>query len=130
MRKKKISAQAVEFVLTREIGELRYLKAIDIARNFGINNFYLSRIFKIDQKITLNNFILREKIYRAVFILEENFDKSIEELARELGFVKVADFNSEFKKYFTISPERYRDLRRKRPFNQAYSSDLLFNPNI
>ncbi len=112
MKKRKVTDRAVEFILTRRPKELKNLKVLDIAEMIGINRAYLSRRFKYDQRISLSNFILREKIYRAIFILKEDGEKSIEELSRELGFMNVEDFDNEFEKHLAISPGKFRDLSK------------------
>lgn len=113
MRKKKNSERVVEFILTRKIEDLKDLTVGKVAKSIGVNRFYLSLKFIIDQKITLPKFILREKMHEAYFILEENKKRSVDELSEELGFSKVEDFNIEFEKYFAIAPKKYRDLREK-----------------
>ena len=37
--------------------------------------------------------------------------KSIEELSRELGFLKVEDFDVEFEKYYAIKPVKFRKIK-------------------
>lgn len=112
MKKRKISDRAVEYILTRKIDELRSLNAGKVAKSIGANSSYLSRCFETDQKISLGDFILREKIYRAIFILEKDFEISIAELSRELGFTQLDDFVREFRVIIAIDPEKYRDLRK------------------
>ncbi|MCI0470719.1 MAG: helix-turn-helix domain-containing protein [Candidatus Aminicenantes bacterium] len=112
MKKRKVSDKAVDYILSRNLERLRYLKASNIAEYIGANRSYLSRRFKMEQNISLKDFILREKIHRAIFILEMNPGKSIQELSTELGFLKVEDFDEEFRNYMTVEPERYRYLKK------------------
>lgn len=112
MGKKSISNQAVNFILTLENKDLRDLNAEEVAKRIGVKTTNLSRNFKIDQKISLTDFIIREKIYRAIFLLEKNHDLSIEELSNELGFRDVNDFEMTFRSIIAIEPEKYRGLRK------------------
>lgn len=113
MRNKKVTELAVEFILSRNIKDLGELTTEKVARNISVNSFYLYLSFLVYQKITLPNYILREKLNEAFFTLENDKEKSIEELSEDLGFLDVQDFNFEFKKYFAIAPKEFRDIRRK-----------------
>lgn len=115
MRKENLVERAVEYILSRDIEELANLSEEKVAMSIGINNIHLSRIFEDDRKMTIVNFIQREKINRAFFILCEDNVKSIDELSSELGFSKVEDFNIAFKKSFAINPQAYKDLKKESP---------------
>ncbi|MCK4763929.1 MAG: helix-turn-helix transcriptional regulator [Candidatus Aminicenantes bacterium] len=120
MKEKRISDQAIHFILSRKNEELKDLTGLEIARNIGTNQAELSRSFKIDYNITLSVFVKREKIYRALSILDRDHEKSIDELAKELGFLKVEDFIMEFRRQAAIEPQKYRELRKKaKPAKQA-----------
>lgn len=112
MRKRKISDKAIDYILSRNVDQLRNLKVGKIARTIGANSSYLSRRFKIDQQMSLHDFILREKIFRAIFILEENPGASIRGISKELGFPDFSDFALEFKKNLAIDPERYQYIKK------------------
>lgn len=110
VRKRKISDLAAELVLKQSIVELKKLTAEQVAKRLGVSWAYITRRFKKDQRISLRAFILREKLHRAFFVLSKDGGKSIDELARELGFLKVENFNVEFEKYHAIAPAKYRDI--------------------
>jgi AraC-like DNA-binding protein len=112
MKKKRISERAVDFILSRENEDLKHLTEQKVAQGIGANRSYLSRSFKIDQNITLAKFVKREKIHRALFILDKEHEKSIIDLSIELGFMNIKDFILEFKNQVAIEPEKYRDLRK------------------
>ncbi len=113
MKKNKISDRAVDYILTRRNEELKDLTEVKVASGIGANRSYLARCFKTDRNISLSRFVRREKIHRALFILEKDHRKCIEELAKELGFIKVDDFVREFKNQVAIEPSKYRDLRNR-----------------
>jgi len=113
MRRKKVSDLAVEYILTRNLEDLKELTIEKIAKAIGVNRLYLSLIFMIDQRITIPGFIMREKLHEAFFIIEKDKKKSIEELSKELGFLKVEDFDVEFEKYYAIKPVRFREIRNE-----------------
>lgn len=107
----KLSQQVVEYILTRDMEELATLSVEKIAKIVHRNRAYLYRKFKSDQKISIRQFILREKMHRTVFILEKDNEISITELSRRLGFLSVERFAREFIKYLAIDPRKYRELK-------------------
>jgi AraC-like DNA-binding protein len=109
----KLSQQVVEYILTRDIEELATLSTEKIAKTLHRNRAYLHRKFKSDQKISIHQFILREKMHRTVFVLEKNKEISIAELSRRLGFLSVERFVREFIKYLAVDPLRYRELKSR-----------------
>lgn len=113
MIKKKVSECAVEYILTRDLDDLKELTVEKIAKNIGINKLYLSLMFIIDQRITIPGFIVREKLHEAYFILEGCKKKKVVELSKELGFQDTEEFNMEFEKYFAIKPEEFKDIKSK-----------------
>jgi len=113
VKKRKISDLAVEFILKQSEEELQKLSAAKIARFLGVSKAYLSQEFKKDQKISCPDFIVREKLHRAFFVLNMNREKSIDKLAKELGFPTTDDFTIEFEKYHAITPERYKVILSK-----------------
>ena len=111
MKKKKVSDRAVEYILTRKLEDLGALTGLKIAVAVGVKLSYLSRKFKTDQQIALEDFITREKIHTAIYMLEENREMSIEELAGKLGYMEPGSFIEVFKNYIAVEPERYKELR-------------------
>lgn len=114
MRKRKISDRVTEFVLTRETPDLGSLRVANIAATFDVNPSYLSRIFKGDKDITLNEFITGEKMYRSVNLLRKEKDLTMDELAKVVGFSRADYFITLFKNYFGVHPKKFRKSRRLR----------------
>jgi len=113
MRRKKIPERAVDFILSRKDEDLKGIKVHEVARKIKANRSYLSRAFKKEQRLSITGFISREKVYRALFILDKDQQKPIEELSQELGFPHIEDFILEFKKHIAIDPVRYRDIKKQ-----------------
>jgi two-component system response regulator YesN len=106
-----LADRAVEFILTRDIEALRALTEEEIAENLKVTPSYLLKTFMTQQSMALKRFITREKIHRAIFILEKNKAISVEELSNKLGFPRTDDFAMEFQEYLAIDPYRYKELR-------------------
>lgn len=84
----------------------------ELSRLFFIDKSYLSRIFKEVTNFTVNEFINCQRIGKARILIAET-DKSMEEVARELGYESLAYFDRVFKKYTDITPLQYRKKKRK-----------------
>jgi two-component system, response regulator YesN len=114
MGKQKISDRVAEFVLTRKNDELALLKVSIIADTFGVNPSYLSRTFKADKDITLNEFINGQKMFRSALMLKKNRNLTMEDLATIAGFSRADYFITLFKNYFGVHPQKFKKTRRSR----------------
>ncbi len=109
----KTSDMAAEFVLTRKTEELASLTGQKIAEALGLDPTRLLESFAAHQHINLEQFITREKLHRSVFILDEDSEISIDDLAKKLGFRETRQFAREFENYLLIPPRRYREIIRQ-----------------
>lgn len=85
------------------------LTSSDIARKLQCNVDYLGRIFKSNFGITLTDAIHLKKIGTAKRELIET-NKTINDIANELGFNDVNYFRRVFSKYQNVSPSAYRKV--------------------
>lgn len=77
----------------------------------------LSNKFKSELKITINEYILRQKMFKAEQLLRSS-DMTIAQISNALGFSEQFYFSRCFKKTHGMSPVKYR------------KSEILFLPNI
>lgn len=110
-KKKYQSDSIVEFILTRKQDELETLSVESIARSLGINRTRLWRCFKKEKKLTLEEYIFRIRINEAAFLLQNKTELTIKEVAEKTGYYCYDYFIRIFKKYFGISPGRYKNLK-------------------
>lgn len=81
----------------------------DIARHVGLNETYLSSIFKKQTGRSLIDFLTFTRVQHAKELLISH-DKSINEIAEEVGFNDAKYFTKRFKKLTGVSPNEYRKL--------------------
>lgn len=105
-----ISRRVAEFILTRQLDELSTLTREKISTVLSLDPVKMTRAFESDQHISLERFILREKMYRAFFLIEKNHGITIEELAKKMGFLQTLEFAKEFETIFLIDPGKYKEL--------------------
>ncbi len=106
----RLSHRVTDYILSRETEELASLTGSKIAETLGIDLSDLVHTFKTHQKITPDEFILREKMYRSLSLLDKDHEISIPELAKKMGFPKIERFTGEFKNYLLIEPQKYKEL--------------------
>ncbi len=91
----------------------RNLKVADVAAHFGYNEKYLSHLFGKIASITLKQYILNVKMDTANFLLTDT-NKSVREIASELGFTDSHNFTKAYKKISGLTPTEYRNAFSKR----------------
>ena len=89
------------------------LKITDIANAFGYSPKYLSHLFSEVRGTSLKQFITSIKIETASFYLTDS-DKTITEIAAEVGFSDVHNFSRTFKRVAGLTPSEYRNTYSKR----------------
>lgn len=113
MRDTILSQQVVKFILTRKDEDLAGLNEKKIADIFDMEQPIISGRFENDIKISINKFISRERIYRAIFTIDRNPDISVNELSIKLGFREYQNFIGEFKNLLLLTPDRYINIRKR-----------------
>lgn len=104
------SERVAAYIISLGTEELASLTEAKIADTLGMDLADLVQTFKSHQKITLDRFIVRQKMYRSLLLLDKNHKISIQELANKLGFPRIEPFAREFKNYLLIEPQVYKDL--------------------
>ena len=80
--------------------------------NMSRSNFF--NLFKDTFGITPNEYIIREKIEKAKAILCSPKDKSITQIAYQLGYSDSSYFSKQFKRVTGYTPRQYENLRVKK----------------
>lgn len=84
-----------------------------LAEKTGVNYFSLSKLFSSTEGITINKFIILQKIERTKEYLIYD-EKKLGEIAFELGYSSVAHLSTQFKKETGFSPTEFRKLLEPR----------------
>ena len=91
------------------------ISASDVAANIPISYSHLARIFSQYMKTSVNTYITRVKLDRAIHLLMTT-DLSVNEIAREIGYSSLSYFSNTFKNTLGQSPKEYRYRYRQRYF--------------
>lgn len=87
-----------------------HLEEVASISNLSISQF--SRIFKKETGKTFKDYFISKKIEKAKYYLEVT-NKSLNEIASEIGFEDSSYFTKVFKKYEKLCPKYYRDIIQK-----------------
>ena len=90
------------------------LSIADVARRAGCAYYYLSRKFKAEMGISLNDYIKRAKVERAKTLLLST-DLNVQEICERLHFGSRSFFAETFKEVTGTTPAAFRREREENP---------------
>jgi YesN/AraC family two-component response regulator len=101
--------QAVSYIEKHYAEKIR---EIDVAGICGLQSVRFSLLFKKEQGITFQKYLIQRRIQKAVELLKVPSEK-VTHAAGAVGFNDLSDFARIFKQYIGISPSKYRKQQRK-----------------
>lgn len=105
-----VSRKRLELVEIKSYLDEHYTEKImldDLAEEFFINKFYLSKIFRETYGTTVNNYLISKRITRAKQLLRFT-DMTVDEVGSAVGMADANYFSRMFRKVEGISPREYR----------------------
>ena len=85
------------------------ISVAQIARSLNLNHSYLARLFKKECKCSIQEYLIRTRIARAIELLEKEY--SIQQVSLSVGYTDASTFSKIFKKYVGTSPQKYQQER-------------------
>ncbi len=82
-----------------------------LAKSVGYNSEYISRFFKEKMSISYNQYLNIRRLNHATYLLT-NTDQTMLSCAIESGYTSLRTFNRNFKSYYEITPQEYRNNGR------------------
>lgn len=115
--------RAIDHVVSNLAGPLK-LEEVSKAADFS--PFHFHRVFKAFLGETLNQFVKRQRLERALFLMSHAPRRSLTDVAFECGFSSSSDFSRSFKQHYGLPPsdfhlETFRNSRREE-FERVWSS--------
>lgn len=89
----------------------------DLAAYVGLHPNYLSQLFSKSQKITLRDYIQREKITVSCNLLRHS-DQPIASIALYMGYQSQSKFTQAFEKWMSMTPSVYRHLHYRSIYDE------------
>ncbi len=111
-------------LIVRDLAQPLSLEAVSEAA--GFSPFHFHRIFKALLGETLNQFVKRQRLERALRLMSHAPDRSLTQVAMDCGFSSSSDFSRSFRQRYGAAPSRFdletfRNARREE-FERVLSS--------
>jgi len=87
--------------------------SVDLEKLLAKDYSLISSTFRKSEGLTLENFIIKQKIERVKELISYG-EKSMSEIAYELEYSSLAHLSNQFKKVMAISPTDYKKQNEKR----------------
>jgi AraC-like DNA-binding protein len=98
----------------------------DLCRELNYSNAHLTRMFRAYFNTTPNEYLIEWK-FRYARNLLKNTDMKITDVCTTIGYANLSQFNSQFKKRFSMTPSQYR--KNNKTIKSAQSSDTQSEEN-
>ncbi|NSL88195.1 helix-turn-helix transcriptional regulator [Chitinophaga sp. Mgbs1] len=100
----------VETVHYSELDEMKENFSTLLAGKLQKDYHYLSSLFSEMEGITIEQYIIQQKIERVKELLDYN-ELSLSEISYKLGYSSVAHLSGQFKKVTGLTPSQYKQLK-------------------
>jgi YesN/AraC family two-component response regulator len=87
------------------------ISLIDVAEKLGYSSAYLTDLVKRHTGITINRWIIKRRLSAAEALLQQS-DRSIEQVAEEVGYLNPGHFFRQFRQYIGTTPKAWRKANR------------------
>lgn len=105
----KMSEKIVNYLIKSDNTVFKDLNTTKLASMFDVNRSYLSRTFKECLGISLKRYITRLKILKSALLMMES-NLTVNEVAEKFGFERSDYFITAFKKFFGMTPGKFKNL--------------------
>lgn len=96
--------RAIDYIVGNLDGALRLE---DVARAAHFSPFHFHRVFRSLMGETLNQFVKRQRLERALYLMSHAPGRSLTEVALSCGFGSSSDFSRSFKQRFGLPPSQF-----------------------
>ena len=114
MMTKSVSDNVIRYVMTVADKEFAELSVGVLAYSFKMDRYKLLRQFKRQTAMTLEDFLFKEKMTRAAFLLKAYEGITVKEVSERIGFCTCDYFIRRFRGFYGIAPGRYREFKSTR----------------
>ena len=78
-----------------------------VAKEYGFNPFYLSRLFKDEVQMCFKDYLAGKRVEKAIVYMKD-VNLTIREIGELVGYSDQNYFSRIFKKYTSVGPQEYR----------------------
>jgi AraC-like DNA-binding protein len=95
----------------------------DIAAAIGVSPGHLSRVFRTEMGMSIQDYIQKFRVERAANLLKYS-EASLSEISHYACFHSQSHFGSVFKRYTGMTPRQYRDRYKEKEFRSKNGNDV------
>jgi AraC-like DNA-binding protein len=106
----------------------RPLPLQEIANALGYNKSYLCTLFKKENGVTINDYLMETRILKACDLISYS-DCSLKQVSQLTGFVSIHYFNRKFKEIVGIPPGQYRSSNLAEYMDGGLAETRTGDPN-
>ncbi|HEY4198853.1 MAG TPA: AraC family transcriptional regulator [Mucilaginibacter sp.] len=103
----------IELVHHSDLSELKISYSDQIATRLGKDYTYLSRLFSNSQDMTIERFIIEQKVEKIKELLDYG-EFNLNEIAYQMGYSSSAHLSTQFKTITGLTPSQYRSSEQQR----------------
>lgn len=109
----KVKLAIIELIHQGQEAELHTNTSDYIAEKIGLDYNYLSTLFSSFEGITIEKYLILQRIERVKELLVYN-EMSLKEIAYELGYSSVAHLSNQFKKVTGLTPSQFKQIKTEK----------------
>ncbi|MFD1188336.1 AraC family transcriptional regulator [Pontibacter rugosus] len=109
----KVKLAIIDLVHTVGEQEIQVNTSAYIAAKIGMEYNYLSTLFSSSEGITIEKYVILQRIERAKELLVYD-ELSLKEIAYQLGYSSVAHLSNQFKKVTGLTPSYFKQVKDER----------------
>ena len=122
------TAEAIKLEAKRYLDELEHLDRVEkfsvhLGKKLSRNYHNLSKLFRRVEKITIESYLIRQRVERAKRLLREE-QLTLSEIADRLHYTNVQHLSSQFRKVTGFSVREFKKLQRTERPNQSLTGVL------
>lgn len=115
-----IKSAIIRLIHTQEGAELNKKLSVVLSEKLGLDYHYLSSLFSSTEGVTIEQYIIRQRIERAKELIIYD-ELTLSEIADTLGYSSVQHLSQQFKKITGMTPTDFRQLKenKRKPLDQV-----------
>lgn len=117
-----IKTAIIRYIHTDDDAVMNKKLSVQLSEKLGVDYNYLSALFSSIEGITLEKYVILQRIERAKELLDYN-ELSLNEIADKLHYSSVQHLSQQFKKITGCTPSQYKQSREvvRKPLDQVGS---------
>lgn len=105
----KVKSLIIEAIYSEKIEDMNLKFSVFLSEELGMDYQYLSTLFSSVENVTIEHFIILQKVERAKELLKYN-ELTLSEIAYRLGYSSVQHLSNQFKKITGLTASQFKEI--------------------